>query len=408
MPTGFGGRVTQADVDLAQRALTNAQQAQSIAPSVNATQAVAAAQAQLADVTDTFAAQQSFPLNPAFESTQQATVGSLPTLSDKVAELNVKLEDVPQANFTNLTPDIILQQTDGPVMAVSKDTKATVPTPLNGNQRSNTAAAAQAAAADSQADQTKEWKVTLVGSPAYNSQLGNSNTVVFNVMPRISESRSASYESMHPVHGPGEILRYQHTSTRTWGISAKLISRTPTEAQENLRIVNLIRSWVMPFFGQGTAMNKQTQQYLGAPPPIVTLSAYGDNMIGPVKCVVKSYNWSWSDDVDYLPTLNNTPFPVVVDIEISLEEGWSPAELSGFNIVNYRDGDMRTAFTAVQATAPAPPIAYVPVPTPAKAVSEPKRASLPANVATKQNAVVGITTGTVSSNTGSVAGRPRH
>ena len=199
---------------------------------------------------------------------------------------------------------------------------------------------------------TQQLKVTLTQEPAYADV---KNQVVLDVMPTISESKSATYQPFNPNQHPGEILKYTGSQSRSWSIEAKLISRDISEADDNLDTVNLIRSWVLPFYGEGTAEDSNTREYLGAPPPIITLSAYGPQMIGPVKCVVENYHVTWPNDVDYIPTSSGAPFPVIVTVSISLKESWSPAEYSSFDLLSYRFGSMTNAFNTGRISNPTPP-----------------------------------------------------
>jgi hypothetical protein len=194
-----------------------------------------------------------------------------------------------------------------------------------------------------------EMKVSIKQEP------GGLAEVVFDVMPTISEGRSVQYEPFSPLHHPGEILKYKTTASRTWSIEAKLVSRNVEEATRNLAMINAIRAWAMPYYGEGTKATSPT--LLGAPPPILTLTAYGKNMIGPVKCVMESYGWTWPNDVDFLPAVDvrtgeNRPFPVILSVSISLKEAWSPAEYSGFSIQHYQRGEMPEAFSAINRTKP--------------------------------------------------------
>lgn len=192
-----------------------------------------------------------------------------------------------------------------------------------------------------------QLKVTLTQEP-----LGYMS-VVFDAMPTISESRGVQYDSFTPLHHPGEILKYKGTSGREWGINARLISRNVEEATWNLAMINTIRAWSMPYYGEGTARSDPT--LLGAPPPILTLSAYGTSMIGPVKCVITNSSWDWPNDVDFLPAVDQTtgenrPFPVILSVQLSLKEAWSPAEFSGFSIRDYQFGDLTRSFSAINRT----------------------------------------------------------
>jgi len=164
------------------------------------------------------------------------------------------------------------------------------------------------------------------------------NTIVFKVMPTIDETQNANYEDFTPIHHPGAIHKYTRTGPRSWSLRAKFISRNSDEAEQNIQHLNLIRSWVMPEYGLRTAVYSEN---VGAPPPVLTLSGYGPRMIGPVKCVLQSFNWTFPDGVDYIPTIQSRePFPVMLDISIVLLESWAPAEFSSFSIEAYRRGDL--------------------------------------------------------------------
>jgi hypothetical protein len=206
-------------------------------------------------------------------------------------------------------------------------------------------------------DRTIGLKVMISQQPALSDS--SYPLIIFDVTPTIAESRSINYNAFDPLHAPGEILKYKNTASRTWNISAKLVSRTIEEATKNLDNLNLIRSWAMPFYGTGTAA--YAGERLGAPPPILTLQAYGENMVGPVKCVMDSYNWTYPNDIDYIQANTvdaggstvKVPFPVIIDITISLKETWSPAELSAFDLNKYRSGDMTAAYNPVPKQEPA-------------------------------------------------------
>jgi hypothetical protein len=171
--------------------------------------------------------------------------------------------------------------------------------------------------------------------------LGN-DTVTFNVMPRISEQQSANYKSTAVQQHPGEMLKYEGTSARRFGISVKLVSRTSAEATANQTIINLLRSWEMPFYGTGTASAYKDK--LGAPPPVLKLSAFGPGMIGPSNVVLTTFDWTWDPEVDWIPKTDKSPFPSVIEISLTLEETYSPSEFSSFDLSAYRTGNLTKAF----------------------------------------------------------------
>lgn len=169
-------------------------------------------------------------------------------------------------------------------------------------------------------------------------------TIVFDVSPTIDESRSANYEHISPVHHPGTIQVYKNTEARQFNITVKLIARTSAEASLNVKYINAIRSWVMPYYGQGTANSSESNR-LGAPPDILIFDVYGDKNIAALPVVLTSYHWVYPDQVDFIPTEDGIPFPTIMDISLSLIESYSPEEYTSFDITAYRTGDMANAYS---------------------------------------------------------------
>jgi hypothetical protein len=173
----------------------------------------------------------------------------------------------------------------------------------------------------------------------------SNQVVMFNVTPTITEKRSADYAGVDIIHHPGQIQKWRTTRARDWSMQAKLISRTTGEATKNQEIIQVIRSWVMPYYGYGTGKDTQLKSKLGAPPDILILEAYGDRNIGPLPVVLTSYSWEWPQEYDYIPTTSGDPFPVLINISLDLLEAYSPREYSNFSLADYRIGNLSKAFS---------------------------------------------------------------
>ena len=186
-------------------------------------------------------------------------------------------------------------------------------------------------------------KTTVDFRMSLNSSTNADDVVIFKVTPIIDESRQANYDRMSPVHHPGSLQVYKSTEARSFNVTAKLISRTSEEASTNLDALNLIRSWVMPYYGQGTAQSAKDK--LGAPPDILIFDVYGDKNIHELPVVLTSYHWVYPDNVDYIPTNDGFPFPVIMEVTMALIESYSPEEYTGFDIIKYKQGDMAGAYT---------------------------------------------------------------
>jgi len=145
---------------------------------------------------------------------------------------------------------------------------------------------------------------------------GEFSRVIFEVTPgSLTESRTANYDPWSLVHLPTDLYAYRNTSSRTWAISAMIVSRTPQEAEANSKILNTVRSWVLPDFAR-----------TGAPPEILTFSAYDDPNIDHVTCILQSYSWNYPADVDYV-YLTKHKMPIISTLSLNLMEIWSAAKI---------------------------------------------------------------------------------
>jgi len=229
-------------------------------------------------------------------------------------------------------------------------------------------------------------------------------TVAFDVSPNISENRNVNYVSLEPLHAPGQIQVYKNTSSRNFQISdVKLISRTIEEADKNMEDLWTLRSWCMPRFGNSSSLtnsqvNKRTDraektekkfkktsrqapgrngevivgtQLLGAPPPILYLSAYSKDIlsktqgdiqtredsirgkkspvdrwlvaqhINRVPVVIQQLTIPYPNDVDYITTSDGTPMPIIMNLDIALVETHSPNSYEAFSLDDFSEGRLK-------------------------------------------------------------------
>lgn len=171
-------------------------------------------------------------------------------------------------------------------------------------------------------------------------------TVMFDVMPEVAETRSAEYEAVSAAQMPGEFQKYKGTKSTTWQVNATFICRNSVEATQQYLYLNLLRAWVMPYFGN---LPVPERDRLGAPPPVLNFSGWR-GVVGEVPVVVTSLNWSWPKDCDWIPTeildenRHKVPFPTVMNIQISLVESFSATQFNAFDLGAFRDGKMIGAY----------------------------------------------------------------
>lgn len=233
-------------------------------------------------------------------------------------------------------------------------------------------------------DIENKYKVRLV---AISSLLGGqtpadvrAGQVAFDVTPTFSESRTAEYEALTPVHMPGSIQMYKRTNSRTFSVGARFVSRSMEDALKNMRYVQLLRAWMMPYFGktdtkagavegnmsseESNAVSKsridEGMQLRGAPPDVLYLYAYASGYhdtrtstnfspvnINRVPVVITNLDITYPEDVDYIPVTTSTlasqetqPFPRRLDVQLTLAETHSPREYERFDLLAYKQGNL--------------------------------------------------------------------
>lgn len=184
--------------------------------------------------------------------------------------------------------------------------------------------------------------------------------VIFDIMPEVVESRTVEYEPVAPPQHPSAFQKYKGTSSTQWTINATLTCRNIDEATANLRILNVLRGWTVPFFGDKVRASYPDK--LGAPPPVLEFSGWRNQMVGPVQVVITSLNWNFPQDVDYIAARGFqssadpknrgrltysgelVPFPTVIKLAIQLVESFSTDQINGFDLAQFRAGRFDKAF----------------------------------------------------------------
>lgn len=188
------------------------------------------------------------------------------------------------------------------------------------------------------------FKVRLV------SAIDVSKMVIFDVSPtNLSETNSAEYSAVEPVHMPGGYLVFKNTKTRDFSLNVKLISRTPSEATQNSIYLQRLRAWMRPYFGEGT--RRDTPELLGAPPEVLYLYGYTNQQAATTRTamsfnyhripvVIRQLSFSYQDNVDYIPTTSGEPMPIVMTVDLTLGETHSPFEYYEFSLAKYHQGQL--------------------------------------------------------------------
>jgi hypothetical protein len=148
-------------------------------------------------------------------------------------------------------------------------------------------------------------------SPVFNF-LKTTGGVLFPYPPTITVGHRANYEMENLLHSNYTTPYYTHSSVDSIGIQARFTAQTETDANYILAM--------MHFFRTVTKMFYAGQSNRGTPPPVLFLDAYGQYMFDHIPIVVKEFQYTLPNDVNYM-TINfqNTICKVPLDLTISLD-----------------------------------------------------------------------------------------
>ena len=153
-----------------------------------------------------------------------------------------------------------------------------------------------------------DWRVRLRLAPsatylykdsnnALLAPLATSNGVVFPYMPSISTSYNADYSDTALTHSNYKGYFYNSSYVGDIQITGIFTAQDTREANYMLAVIHFFRSVTKMFYGQDAQR--------GSPPPLVYLIGLGNYQFNNHPCVVKSFNYSLPNDVDYIRTKPN-------------------------------------------------------------------------------------------------------
>jgi hypothetical protein len=226
---------------------------------------------------------------------QQSTVT---TVTNDAAAVNAAAANIPTGDQTNST------------ITVGED-ESTAETQRLANQQ----AAAKQRTQEQQAIQARfnqpangDWRVRLRLAPdsdyLYNSTnpgilapLKASDGVIFPYTPTIQTSYNANYDTTDLVHSNYRGLFYKNSYVSEVNVNGVFTAQDTQEAEYVLAVIHFFRSVTKMFYGQDAER--------GTPPPLVYFYGLGQFQFNNHPCVVKSFNYSLPNDVDYIRTQPN-------------------------------------------------------------------------------------------------------
>jgi hypothetical protein len=162
-----------------------------------------------------------------------------------------------------------------------------------------------------------DWRVKV------SSPFGD---IIFPVLPSISLAFTANYSAIDIVHSNYQFLAYKNSQPSDITISCEWPVETVADGDEYLNMVLAGRSNTKMYYGTS-----------GLPPPICTLSGYGDVILPSTPVVVKSFQIELKDDVSYI-TVGNDKVPRLSTVTIVVTPTFSRTAQRSFDLDVYSSG----------------------------------------------------------------------
>lgn len=166
---------------------------------------------------------------------------------------------------------------------------------------------------------------------------GDREGVRFYVTPELNETRNVNYQEISEIRQAGGILIYIGSTPRTYQLNARMVSRTPDEADLTYAYTHRLKSWTVPTKNAGGGEDSENA------PEVVKLWGYGRRQLRGVPVVITSLSIDYPANVSYITTSNGAAhIPIIQTFSISLKEARTADEISEdfFNLEQYKLGTL--------------------------------------------------------------------
>lgn len=165
------------------------------------------------------------------------------------------------------------------------------------------------------------------------------NGVIFPFTPTIGTSHKANYEVENLLHTNYGTPYYTHSSVDGINIQGRFTAQTPEEAKYIVAMMHFFKTATKMFYG--ATKNR------GTPPPVLYLDAHGQFMYDHIPVVVREFQYSLPNDVNYMSvTIGKgiTKVPVDVQVTVDLIPTYSRNKISNeFDLVKFSQGQLLTS-----------------------------------------------------------------
>lgn len=230
------------------------------------------------------------------------------------------------------------------LMQVSQiDTTNAIPGLTDNSGAPSASDASAAASASAQAD--KRVRIRAKDSTLYdglsssllfplNSSSGT-NGVIFPYTPTITYNHGVNYQQMTPTHANTDYWLYTNTPAVQIQIAGEFTAQNQAEAQYLMAAIQFFRTASKMHFGEN-------DPNAGLPPPMLTLSGYGDFMFNDLDCIMTNFSMEMPNSVDYIEVQYNGAtawVPSLTTLSVSVVVQQTPKkQRQEFNFTDFASG----------------------------------------------------------------------
>jgi hypothetical protein len=161
--------------------------------------------------------------------------------------------------------------------------------------------------------------------------------VVFPYSPTIQVGYSSSYGAYEIPHSVYQSQYWTNTPNTSISLTATFSANSEKEAIYSAAALHFFRVVTKGDFGQGS-------KNAGAPPPVLTFSAYGALHFKDVPVVLRSFSYTLPEDIDYISfqddTLGDVSIPTMWMAQIDLAIQVAPTRQKKFSLGEYTTGGL--------------------------------------------------------------------
>lgn len=161
--------------------------------------------------------------------------------------------------------------------------------------------------------------------------------VLFPYTPVISTNHRANYELEGLVHTNYSTPYYTNSTVDSINVQGKFTCQTEVEGQYVLQMIRFFRTATKMFYG--------STQNRGTPPPVLYLDAHGPWLYDHIPVVIKDFQYTLPNDVNYLTVdllpAGKTSVPVEINITVDMTPVYSRTRISdNFDLVAFSKGNL--------------------------------------------------------------------